>query len=389
MVVYLADSYKTHLNVRANRCVRVPKRPKGLNDIMALSAHSCTKLPMSRQGQDTLRIGIVDVQARTGGVRTFIDKFAQALNKSGYIVRVLDISKTSLSTLNSFDILHFSNYFLGVHTWKLLFVKRPKKIITIHGWIKKEVWYAIKHDGLGLRAIIGGLLNLSLWKIFPLLFDAVSCPNEATAEESGLKNAKIIPNCIFPEDYQNILPIDVRLRPNELVFTTYISLSGLEERVIDKIIRVVNKVNQMLTQQSVVLLIFGRAPTGIDSASAKFMGFSRDFPSYLKGSDLLVLSYTTPGGLGYVTFEAGVLGIPVAKFTRRKDLEELVENQTGILAQTEEEMIKNLLEYALNVKYLKPKLGKALHEYIEKENSWNNITSIWSDLFYELTSEQK
>jgi len=85
-----------------------------------------------------LKIGIIDIKDECGGVRTFINNFYDGLNKyTNFIVEKVDLDRTSISKLNEFDILHFSS--LDYYSiWKLFFIFRPKKVITVHGWIKDE-----------------------------------------------------------------------------------------------------------------------------------------------------------------------------------------------------------------------------------------------------------
>lgn len=312
------------------------------------------------------------------------------MKKAGYNVDVLDFSKTPLFVLNSYDILHFSSYFYGEHTWKLFFVNHPKKVLTVHGWLKNELLYMLKHGRLGLRAIIGALLSLAMWPIFPLLFDVNTCPSRRTADGARLKNATIIKNAIFPERYLDVYPINVKSNPKQLVFVCCSSGALKEEElIIDKVIAVVNRLNDLLTQQNdIVLLLFGNVRKKVNPKSVHFMGYSRDFLNFLKGSDLLILDYSYPD-FSYVAMESAALGIPIAKFSEKVSLEEIMTNQTGFLARTDDEMVQILLDYAANVAYFKPKLAAALRQYVQEERSWAKIAPIWSDLFSKLLRDRE
>jgi glycosyltransferase involved in cell wall biosynthesis len=334
------------------------------------------------------KIGIIDVAEREGGRRTFVDNLYRALKENGHDVHIVDFNTASLDMLNSFDILHFSSHFMEKQTWKLLLVRllvrHPKKLVTIHGWVGKEKWYSLKHTkpkfGALYRKFINYLLNLAFLRISPFLFDAITCPSESTAEENGLKNARIISNALFAEDFEKINGISARRASNEILFVTYVSIGGLKNLAIDRVLDTVVRLNEALKSGRVTLLIFGKDYLGNFNPYVRFMGYSHQFLEILKSSDLFITGKKFPD-IGYAEMEAGFLGIPIAKFTEDYGNEEIIDGNTGILAKTEEEMVSKLLVYVLDLENNKRKLGKSFQEYVKKNKSWSEIVGQWNQLF--------
>jgi glycosyltransferase involved in cell wall biosynthesis len=333
------------------------------------------------------KVGVVNVNDTEGGRRPFVDNFYEALRREGYNVHLIDLDKISLKALNNFDILHFSAVFLGKHMWKVLLATHPKKLLTIHGWVKKESSYRFKHTrvqlGLGAscRMFFFDLFSLAFLKTAPIVFEAITCPTKHTAAENDLRKVTIISNAIFTERFCNIDEIDVRRGQDEILFVTYISIGGLKNVAVNKTIEVVRKINQVLKDRKVILLIFGNDYLGGDTSPyVRFMGFSDKFLGILKSSDLFITGKTFPD-LGYAEMQAGALGIPIAKFTKNCKTEEIVDGQTGILAKSEDEMVGKILNYVSDLENAKQTLGNNFRKYIENEKSWSKVIGRWNELF--------
>jgi glycosyltransferase involved in cell wall biosynthesis len=217
-------------------------------------------------------------------------------------------------------------------------------------------------------------------RIAPLLFDAIICPSESTAEENGLKNARIISNALFAEDFEKVNGISARMVSNEILFVTYVGIGGLKNLAIDRVLDIVERLNGSLKNGKVTLLIFGKEYLGNSNPYVRFMGYSHQFLGILKSSDLFITGKKFPD-IGYAEMEAGFLGIPIAKFTENYGKEEIIDGNTGILAKTEEEMVSKLLDYVLDLENNKRKLGKSFEEYVEKNKSWSEIVDQWNQLF--------
>lgn len=333
------------------------------------------------------KIGIVDVDELEGGRRTFIDDFARALIEKGYDAHIIDIRTISLGELNRFDILHFSTHYFGINTWKLLLAYRPKKILTVHGLVAKEILYTLKNGKPNLKTAMGGVLSLVLWNVAPLFFNAMTCPSKRKKEDNNLKSASVITNAIFPEDYLGITPIDVREIRNDVILVTYSSVGGFG-RNLERIVRIVCKLNRKLEKKRAILLIFGtKFSQSMNSNVVRFMGYSSDFLRYLKGSDLYIHGLISPE-LGYVAMESAALGVPMAKLSDRYETEEIVDGQTGILAMNELETVQKLLRYVADIDCLKPRLGASFHEYVVKTRSWDRVILRWEKLFFMLLRKQ-
>lgn len=330
-------------------------------------------------------IGIVDVLETQGGRRAFIDSFLKALCREGHTVKIIRLDTVSVGELNSFDILHFSTHYLSLNLWKLLFARHPKKILTVHGWIQSEVLWAMRNQS-NLRTKIAGLLSLLTMKLMPLFFDLTTCPSRRTADENNLRNAVIISNAIFPEYFENISEIKTPRNQNEVWFVTYASAGGSSDilkMTILNIKEVVEKLNELLKNRKVKLMIFGKDYLGTDRSSCIFfMGYSSKFLNFLKSSDLFIVA--GPFFPGYAEMEAGILGLPVAKFTDDYAVEEIVDGQTGILAKDKAELVNKLLNYILNLKREKQRLGSNFRRYIENNRSWDSVIPLWNRLFVDV-----
>jgi len=333
------------------------------------------------------KLGVVNVLDKEGGRRTFVDDFCRALRREGYAVSLIDLDTISWRALNGFDILHFSADFLGRNMWKVFLAQHPKRVLTIHGWIKKEKLHALKHTRLqpGLRALCRvfffDLFSLAFLRMAPFFFDAITCPTENTVAENGLRNVTIISNALFVERFCKVDGIDIRRGQDEILFTTYVSMGGLKNVAVGNTVRVVDRLNQILKDRKVILLIFGKDYLGGETSPyARFMGFSDKFIRILKCSDLFITGKTFPD-LGYAEMQAGALGIPIAKFTNNPDREEIADGQTGILAESEDEMVKKLLHYVSDLGNFKRELGNNFRMYVENEKSWTKVISHWNHLF--------
>ena len=334
---------------------------------------------------DLMRVGIIDVNVKQGGVRTFIDNFTVALEKQGFEVKLIDFQEAPLSYLNSFDILHFSRPYLGIQSWKLLFITHPKKVLTIHGWIKKEFTHYLKNGYPSFIERVKIIMALSTWQITVRLFDLITCPSKTTANENGLKSALIVSNAIFPDNYCKIPRICIKSASKEIVFSTYSSVGGLKDESVSRVIEVITKLNKLLVTEKITLLVFG-VSTPKTKANIKFMGYHPDFLSYLKGSDLFITAKQFPD-LGYVEMEAGALGVPIAKYVTDCALEELIDNITGILAKNDDELLQKLLNFISNIDNTKLTIGLNLRDYIIRKKSWDKVAPIWTDLFELLNNE--
>lgn len=331
-----------------------------------------------------LKIGVIDVATHEGGVRTFVDNFSKALGREGYIVKIVDLSRYTVKELNNFDILHLQT-FIGKYHWKLLFARHPVKVLTVHGWVLKEKLNSISRsrnrNWTGLRMVLYFPLMFLMWNLVTLFFDFITCPSVRTAEENNLNNAIIISNAIFPKSYANVDVICLREKPDEVLFATYASGGGLKNVTLDRTIRVVEKLNKIIKSKSITLMVFGKNDCVKPSYPyIRIMGYSSKFLNILRSSDLFITGKTFPD-LGYAEMEAGILGIPVAKFAEDYEIEEIIDGETGILAKSEDEMVNKLLNYISDLDNNKQNLGNSFYEYIKMNKSWNKIITQWNKLF--------
>jgi glycosyltransferase involved in cell wall biosynthesis len=105
----------------------------------------------------------------------------------------------------------------------------------------------------------------------------------------------------------------------------------------------------------------------------------------LKTADLFLAGYTFPE-LGYAVLEAMCAGVPVAKFTEKPELEEIIDGFNGILAETDQEMIEKLTNYILNMGEMKKRLSTNARNTIVKRRCSSRTAIAWKIILRALTS---
>lgn len=329
-----------------------------------------------------LKIGIIDIKPKVGGVGTFIDNFYRALkNYTNHEVELIDMDKVSISELNSYDILHFSAVQLR-YIKKMLFIIKPKKILTLHGWLKEEVFY-----NMDQKNMINKIKMLEYYLIFSFFlrinyFNKITCPTQNTANKNRLKNAIIISNALFPRDYNKYN--NLQKIKKKYIFVTYSSEGGKKSQQIKDLINLIIELNTKISIK-VELHIFGKYDESYNYPYIFYHGYVNNFLESLNRADLFITLKDFPD-LGYVEMEAGAMKIPIAKLKTSND-EEIIDNKTGILAKNNDDLIYKLLLYVKDIKNKKNYLGNNFYNYINKEKNWKNIIVIWDMLFKESIKE--
>jgi len=332
------------------------------------------------------KIAIVDVDAKTGGVRTFVDNFVRALKTyTNHKIDLINFRRIGISELKQYDIIHFSGIFTSLF-WKYFFIpKGVKRILTVHGYIKDErIESFLKEKNIFKKFKI--LISLLIWRFFLKIsyFDVITTPSETTKRINNFKKANVITNAIFLDDYINVNSI--KLLNNSINFITYSSIGSRKNQIKD-LIDIITNLNKK--GFSSTLYIFGVNPENINinklPSFIKYMGQVKRklFLSYLKRSDIFITLKKFPD-LGYVETEAGAMKVPVIKLWNNQ-YEELNDGITGIVANDKVDILEKLIEFIKNYPKSKKKLGKNYYEFIKKSKNWEMVIRKWNSIFDSLS----
>jgi glycosyltransferase involved in cell wall biosynthesis len=328
---------------------------------------------------------------------------AKSMRYLMYVYKILGYDCTWFSSKNvKFDLLRKCDI-IQVHgsldsltMFKVLLLKKAKKILTLHGWVLDEAKvnvlmakYALEKMKL-LLIYVFVTLNWVLHKLFfiPFIYDYVTAVSRITAKKNGVK-ALITPNPVlcrnmsFHRDNQAVQASTDR---DEIIFVTYVSIGGGKILIIPKLIKIVHLLNQRLRclgiNKRVILYIYGKdVPQHIIERLSKisyvrFMGYVKDYPERVKEADLFLTGYTFPE-LGHAVLEAICAGVPVAKFTEDPSQEEIIDGFNGILASNDEEMLEKLIKYIIDMDNLKKTFAINAENTILRKRSLKYIAVMW------------
>jgi glycosyltransferase involved in cell wall biosynthesis len=313
----------------------------------------------------------------------------------GYNVVWFGSSNVRLSDLSKCDIIHSQGPLNFIAMVKLILLRKPRKILTLHGWVLDEAKICVlsshnaKERLRNLLIYIRIAINWIMHKLIliPFVYDYVTAVSHITAKKNGV-NALVIPNPTicrgfgFPGDHSN-------RAPNEVLLVTYISIGGGKVLSIPRLIKTVKLLNKKLESLSinkhVILHIFGKdvPPNIIKVVSrlqyVKFLGYVNDYLDRLREADLFLAGYTFPE-LGHATLEALCVGVPIAKFTEEPKLEELKDGFNGILASSDKEMVEKLVKYVLNMNEERKKLLINARNTILKIRNIYHVAVMWKTI---------
>jgi len=239
--------------------------------------------------------------------------------------------------------------------------RRPKIILTLHGWVIKEMLIYFRSDKKTFRRFFKLVYFMVLWNLYRYLLsrsviDYITSVSRITARENGIHDAIIVSNPILCRSLDDPCKDYSMSHNHNFRIITYVSIGGGKIESIPIAVTIVNHLNKLLKknnlQISAVLEIYGKdIPDNIIQTISllpfvKYMGYVSDFKDRIKGADIFLMAYTFPE-LGHAPTEAICSGVTLAKLTADPTEEEIVDGFNGILATSPYEMVVKIYNYLL------------------------------------------
>jgi glycosyltransferase involved in cell wall biosynthesis len=280
--------------------------------------------------------------------------------------------------------------------------RRPKIILTIHGWVIKEALiYFSKSNEKAFRRFLLLIYIMVLWNLYRYflnrsIVDYITSISKITARENGIRNAIIVPNSILCKPLDSCK--DYRRYNNNFRIVTYVSIGGGKIESVPIAVATVYHINKLLKmnrlQISVMLEIYGKdIPDKILQMISrlpfvKYMGYVSDFKDKIRGADLFLIPYTFPE-LGFAALEAVCMGVPLAKLTADPTDEEIVDGFNGILATSPYEMAVKIYNYLLKRDEQKCYIAKNAVSTILKKRDPQIISLYWKYILGNLLGHER
>jgi glycosyltransferase involved in cell wall biosynthesis len=282
--------------------------------------------------------------------------------------------------------------------------RRPKIILTIHGWVTKETLiYFSKSNEKAFRRFLLLIYIMVLWNLYRYLLsksiiDYITSVSKITARENGIRNAIIIPNAILCKPLDDPCKDHSKRHKHNFRIVTYVSIGGGKIENIPTAITIVNHVNKLLKlnnlQTSAILEIYGKdIPDNIIQTISRlpfveYMGYVSDFKERIKGADLFLVAYTFPE-LGFAALEAVCMGVPLAKLTADPTEEEIIDGFNGILATSPYEMAVKIYNYLLKRDEQKCYIAKNAISTILRKRDPQVISLYWKYILGSLLGRER
>jgi len=336
------------------------------------------------------RICIVGPFGFPGGVARSVFYMALMYRLAGF--DVVPVPYPKRVSLRSCDVIHTQGPLFLSFLKMLAENRKAVKIITFHGWVFDERLFNLRYgESNVLKRVVKFVFSVLVWllnkAIFLRFYHIKTAVSKITARKNGV-NALVIPN---PYVEKRVTCIDNPYSPDDVgyvKFVTYVSIGGGKILSVFRLIKIVLILNKLLMplNKKVKLYIFGKdLPSSIRSLIDKYseyityMGYRADYLCYLKYADLFLAGYAMPE-LGHAVVEAIAMGVPVAKFTENAEEEEIVDGVNGILAHSDDEMVKKLYNYVINMKEIKPKLSLSARTTILHNRNIKRVLLKWTAL---------
>ena len=265
-----------------------------------------------------------------------------------------------LKLFRSCNVIHLQYPTIYLSLLLFTIAKRPKIMLTLRGWVIKEMLIYFRSNKKTFRRFFGLVYIMVLWNLYRYLLsksiiDYITSVSKITARENGIRNAIIVPNATLCK------PLDPckdysRGHNHDFRIVTYVSIGGGKIESIPIAVTIVNYLNKLLKQDnlqiSAILEIYGKeVPDNIIQTISrlpfvKYMGYVSDFKNRVKGADLFLIAYTFPE-LGHASIEAVCSGVTLAKLTADPTEEEIVDGFNGILATSPHELVMKIYNYLL------------------------------------------
>jgi glycosyltransferase involved in cell wall biosynthesis len=364
---------------------------------------------MSRNDSPPLLVGIVDIGATSGGVRTFIDSLEKALNTYGTNLKAdkVHFEQASDTDLKKYDVLHFSHYLpqnvgrtyvydprhIFKDTWRfyrtLRSAKGARKVLTIHGWITKEARNNWKLHPLSPAATYYLIAVHIGWAAFRLFFmrqfDIITTPTLNTARENNLQNDSVVlTNAVFTDSYPKNPKKDVSSATISLC--TYASGGGDKQL---QTIQLIDAISHIAAPPTLSLTIYGTLPKNIQlPENVHFAGFVKHFYTAVSQHDFFITLKDFPD-FGYVEMETALAKCCIIKLNSQKE-EEIVHLASGYLlekpvtsaaiAQAIHEIVDGDLYDTLTANNF---------EYVQKNKNWVTVALEWQRLYLSVPTTEK
>ena len=281
--------------------------------------------------------------------------------------------------------------------------RRPKIILTLHGWVIKEMLIYFRSDKKTFRRFFRLVYFMVLWNFYRYLLsrsiiDYITSVSRITARENGIHDAIIVSNPILCRSLDDPCKDHSKRHKHNFRIVTYVSIGGGKIESVPVAVTIINHVNKLLKlsnlQISAILEIYGKdVPDNIIQTISrlpfvKYMGYVSDFKERIKGADLFLMAYTFPE-LGFAALEAVCMGVPLAKLTADPTEEEIVDGFNGILATSPYEMAVKMYNYLLKRDEQKCFMAKNAISTILRKRDPQVISLYWKYILGSLLGHER
>jgi glycosyltransferase involved in cell wall biosynthesis len=318
---------------------------------------------------------------------------------------LLDIVRDNrvLKLFRSCNVIHLQ--YPTILLLLLLFTtaRRPKIILTLRGWVIKEMLIYFRSDKKTFRRFFKLVYFMVLWNLYRYLLsrsviDYITSVSRITARENGIHDAIIVPNPFSCRSLDDPCKDYSMSHKHNFRIVTYVSIGGGKIESIPTAVTIVNHLNKLLKKNnseiSAVLEIYGKdIPDNIIQTISrlpfvKYMGYVSDFKERIKGADLFLMAYTFPE-LGFAPLEAVCMGVPLAKLTADPTEEEIIDGFNGVLATSLYEMAVKIYNYLLKKDEQKCYIAKNAISTILRKRDPQVISLYWKYIFGSLLSHER
>lgn len=314
-----------------------------------------------------------------GGVMRAVKSQETVYRMLGASAETVHASELDRVDLRDYDLIHVHGPLI---IGGLMMIRRSgvPAILTVHGWVMDEAITALRMNPRGNFHYIFRIINWILHRLIfiPLIYSRVTAIARIKLEKNGI-NGVVIPNAFITADVDKKVANCKNLSFDDFTLVTYVSVGGSLIKGMERLSRIITEVNKR-TDRKIQLLVFG-TPVETDNPHIKMMAYRDDFLCYLKSADMIILGYEMIE-LGYAAMEAGYLSVPIAKF--KSEFEELEDGVHGIIAESEEDMIKKLVK-TIEDPSLVREWGENLRAHVLKTRSPQVIGEKWRRLIRGVT----
>jgi glycosyltransferase involved in cell wall biosynthesis len=344
---------------------------------------------------DKIRVAIMLPGKPIGGVGTIIKKLTVGVRLEGFDVELLVLSEKLLKTLASdisninrlkmFDAVIYGGS-LPLPS-SLLIREYARTILFIHGYVRHERTFAIKHGGLNKK--LSALARSILWQtsLTSHRIDKFMCICKTACEMSGIReNYILLPEFILPGEERCYERLSKESRKNShenedaVKILTYTSFARSPRLLSGQYVEHLMKMISRQVNKKVEVIIINpqlktEALKPIGSITIRYIKpLPRvEFLRLLANSDLFI-ELNIDEELRDSTVEAALLGIPVAKLTHPLFKERCDYKEDDLIqAYSFKELANKISEYIQNIEFYYNTCSKALRDFILKFRTWNNV----------------